>query len=111
MEHEETCIQTELQIEEHDTEYICNLFKMLGDPKRLQVVCALMGTRMCVAHLAERVGMEQSALSHQLRNLKNAGIIKSKKQGKQVYYSLDDAHITGIIQQAVDHSKHVRGGD
>jgi ArsR family transcriptional regulator len=81
---------------------------MLGEAGRLKIVCALMGTRMCVAHLAGQVGMEQSALSHQLRNLKAAGLVRSEKVGKQVFYSLDDEHVYTIISQAVSHTQHRR---
>ena len=107
--HKDECQKSELVLNEENTDYVSGLFKMLGEPGRLKIVCALMGTRMCVAHLAEQVEMEQSALSHQLRNLKNAGLVKSEKQGKQVFYSLDDQHIYTIITQAIDHSKHRKG--
>lgn len=91
--------------------YVCGLFKMLGDPSRLKIVCALMGTEMCVMHLAEEVGMEQSAMSHQLKNLRDAGLIKGVKNGKQVIYSLDDTHVYSIIKEAVDHARHMAKGN
>lgn len=108
--HEQECRESELIVSEEDETYVCGLFKMLGDASRMKIVCALMGTQMCVAHLAEHVGMEQSALSHQLRNLKTAGIVKSERKGKQIFYSLDDEHVFTIIKQAIDHAEHVKGG-
>ncbi|HBU11724.1 MAG TPA: transcriptional regulator [Clostridiales bacterium] len=106
--HTDLCRVSAIEISAEHEETVCNLFKMLGDPNRLKIVCALMGTRMCVAHLAAYVGMEQSALSHQLRNLKQAGLVKSEKQGKQVFYSLDDEHVSGMIEQAAAHARHLR---
>ena len=96
-----------LSVSPENETYVCGLFKMLGDPSRLRVVCALMGMQMCVMHLADEVNMEQSALSHQLRKLKDAGLVKSEKNGKQVLYSLDDTHVYDIIKQAVDHAGHM----
>ncbi len=106
--HSDECLKSELLVSAKDEVYVSELFKMLGEPGRLRIVCALAGTRMCVAHLAEQVGMKQSALSHQLRNLRNSGIVKSEKSGKQVFYSLDDEHINSIIKQAVSHAAHRR---
>lgn len=96
-----------LSVSPENETYVCGLFKMLGDPSRLRIVCALMGTQMCVMHLAAEVDMEQSALSHQLRKLRDAGLVKSEKNGKQVLYSLDDTHVYAIIKQAVDHAGHM----
>ncbi len=108
--HTDECRRSEIQVEEQDVQYVCELFKMLGEASRLKIVCALMGTKMCVAHLAEEVGMEQSALSHQLKNLKQAGLVKAEKSGKQVFYRLDDRHVFIIIGQAIDHAEHIRNG-
>ncbi len=104
--HKDECKKSEVIIAKSEEAHIAEFFKMLGDPGRLRIVCALLGTRMCVAHLAEQVGMEQSALSHQLRNLKNSGLVKSEKNGKQVFYSLDDEHVSLILKQAADHARH-----
>ncbi|MDL2237469.1 metalloregulator ArsR/SmtB family transcription factor [Christensenellaceae bacterium OttesenSCG-928-K19] len=107
--HEE-CKRSAIEVNSEDEERVCGLFKTLGEASRLRIVCALMNTQMCVAHLAEAVEMEQSAVSHQLRNLKAANLVKSEKKGKQVFYSLDDGHVFGIISQAIEHAKHMRGG-
>lgn len=107
---EDNCKKSEVIIGRDDEENVSMIFKMLGEVSRLKIVCALMGTELCVAHLAEEVNMEQSALSHQLRNLKNVGLIKSEKKGKQVFYSLDDEHVKTILEQAVAHVRHTRKG-
>lgn len=98
-------------VEPGDEKFVCQLFKLLGDPNRLKIVCALMGTEECVADLAGLVGMEQSALSHQLKNLKDASLVKSERRGQKVAYSLDDEHIYEIIMQALDHAEHIRKGE
>lgn len=94
-----------------EAEYVAQLFKLLGDPNRLRIVCALLERPLCVADLAAQVGMEQSALSHQLKNLKSAALVRAERRGRQIVYSLDDAHVLAIIVQALDHAKHVRKGE
>ena len=82
------------------------IFKMLSDQSRLRIIFALHDTEMCVAHLCETLGMQQSAVSHQLQNLKTARLVKSRKEGKNVFYSLDDAHVLHIIDQVLEHIRH-----
>ena len=100
-----------LRVNEKDAEYVCQLFKLLGDPNRLRIVCALLEQPLCVADLAAEVGMEQSALSHQLKNLKIASLVRSERRGRQIVYSLDDEHVLAILEQALDHAEHVRRGE
>lgn len=100
-----------LCVNEGNAEYVCQLFKLLGDPNRLRIVCALLEKPLCVADLAAEVGMEQSALSHQLRHLKAASLVKSERKGRQVVYSLNDEHVLEIIRQALDHAEHIRKGE
>ncbi len=82
------------------------IFKMLSDETRLRIILALHNTEMCVACICEEVGMEQSAVSHQLRNMRGARLVKSRKDGKNVYYSLDDEHVLHIIDQVLEHIHH-----
>ncbi|MBD5560283.1 MAG: winged helix-turn-helix transcriptional regulator [Clostridia bacterium] len=100
-----------LYVDDINAEYVCQLFKQLGDPNRLRIVCALLERPQCVADLAAEVGMEQSALSHQLKNLKNASLVRCERQGRQIVYSLDDSHVLAILVQALDHAEHVRKGE
>lgn len=108
---EHVCIASAPAVTEANRSYICELFRLLGDPTRLRIVLALMGTEMCVAHLAEELGMTQSAVSHQLKNLKNSSLVKHERRGKQVFYGLDDQHIQKILEQAVEHAEHIRKGE
>ena len=80
-------------------------FKALSDPTRLKIVLALLKTELCVCDLAALFGVSVSAISHQLRYLKNMRLVKFRKDGKMVYYSLDDFHINTIIGET---QKHVR---
>lgn len=82
---------------------VSELFKVFGDSTRARIICALNIEEMCVCDLAALLSMTQSAISHQLRVLKTARIVKSRKQGRVVYYSLDDAHIGQIFATAFDH--------
>mgnify|MGYP000115924505 CR=1 FL=1 len=82
---------------------VSELFRVFGDSTRSRIICALNIEEMCVCDLAVLLNMTQSAISHQLRLLKVSRIVKSRKQGRVVYYSLDDAHIGQIFAMAFDH--------
>jgi len=79
------------------------LFKVFGDPTRIKILYSLFESELCVCAIAELLEMEQSAISHQLRVLKNARLVKSRKEGKTVFYSLDDDHVGLIIAQGYNH--------
>ena len=79
------------------------LFKMFGDGTRLKILTVLSKQPCSVNDLSEILGMSQSAISHQLRLLKDANLVKSRKVGKVVYYSLADSHIAMIMSQGLDH--------
>ena len=83
-----------------------NIFKALGDNTRLKIVDALIDNEANVNSLVTKLGMTQSAISHQLKILKLNGIIKSERKGKEVYYSLDDAHIETIVKTVIEHTSH-----
>lgn len=79
-------------------------FKVLGDPTRLNIVLALGREELCVCDVAALLGMTESAISHQLRLLKNLRLVKCRKNGKMAYYSLDDEHIEDLIRLATRHA-------
>ena len=83
-----------------------NLFKALGDGTRLKIVNALMDGEKNVNSLVSKLGITQSAISHQLKILKLNEIIKSERKGKEVYYSLDDNHIEIIVKTVIEHTSH-----
>jgi DNA-binding transcriptional ArsR family regulator len=82
---------------------LSEIFKILGDPTRLRIMLALRRRELCVCELSAVIKLSVSAISHQLRLLRGMKLVKFRKQGKQVFYSLDDDHIEEIIQQAQIH--------
>lgn len=82
---------------------LSELFKVFGDSTRIRILTALMNKEMCVIHLAEHLSMGQSAVSHQLRILRTAGLVRPRREGKTVFYSLDDEHVRSIIAAGLAH--------
>lgn len=82
---------------------LADLFKIFGDTTRIKILCALFQAEMCVCDIAALFGMTQSAISHQLRVLKQARLVKYRKDGKVVYYSLEDEHVKRIFDQGLIH--------
>ena len=86
---------------------LADIFKALGDPTRVKMIYALLQAgELCVHDLCELLNMTQSAISHQLRYLRNLRLVKRRKVGKTVYYSLDDHHIEQIFAQTLQHITH-----
>ena len=82
---------------------LAELFKALGDPTRVKILSCLKAKDMCVGEIADALNMTTSAISHQLRVLKAIKLVKGTKEGKEVRYSLDDDHVTLIMQCGLDH--------
>lgn len=89
--------------EEEPIYQVADLFKVFGDSTRARIICALSISELCVCDLSILLNMSQSAVSHQLRTLKQARIVKNRRSGKTVYYSLDDEHIKELFNVAFDH--------
>lgn len=82
---------------------LAEFYKVFGDATRIKILCALFQGELCVCGLAEVVGMTQSAVSHQLRVLKQMKLVKNRREGKTIYYSLADGHIQSILNQGMEH--------
>lgn len=82
---------------------LAELFKVFGDSTRVRIICALFESELCVCDIAQVLNMTQSAISHQLRVLKQARLVKFRRDGKTVYYSLTDEHIMNIFNQGFEH--------
>lgn len=82
---------------------LAELFKIFGDHTRIKILYALLGHEMCVCDIAGLLGMSQSSISHQLRILKQSSLVKFRREGKQVFYSLADEHVMTILSQGFDH--------
>lgn len=85
---------------------IADFFKVFGDSTRLKILCALLNGEVCVGDLAEVLNINNSAISHQLRVLRQNDLVKFRKHGKTVFYSLDDQHVSILLKQGIEHILH-----
>jgi len=90
-------------ISDRDLERLSLTYRVLGDPNRLKIVMVLRNIEMCVCDLAAFTGLSESAMSHQLRRLKDLSLVKSRREGQIVYYALDDEHVTELLDVGLDH--------
>ena len=82
---------------------LAELFKIFGDSTRIKILYVLFESEMCVCDIAQLLGMTQSAISHQLRSLKQSRLVKARREGKTVFYSLADGHVRTILDQGMEH--------
>ncbi|MBW1781929.1 MAG: winged helix-turn-helix transcriptional regulator [Deltaproteobacteria bacterium] len=88
---------------EPELDRLAAIFKALGDPTRLRIVTALAGGEMCVCDLSAFLGLSESAVSHQLRRLKDLALVRHRRDGQVLYYSLDDDHVTALLKLGLEH--------
>ncbi|MCR2044228.1 metalloregulator ArsR/SmtB family transcription factor [Anaerosalibacter massiliensis] len=93
-------------IEEQKIKLLSEIFKALSDPTRLKIIYVLSKSPLCVCDIAQLLDMTQSAISHHLRMLRNLNLVKFRKEGKMVIYSLDDHHVLELFSQGLDHVNH-----
>ncbi len=106
--HQETVSRVQEQMPAEEQLYdLAELFKVFGDSTRIKIIWALFEAEMCVCDIACLLNMSQSAISHQLRVLKQARLVKRRREGKIIYYSLDDEHVERIFQQGISHIGHL----
>jgi len=86
-----------------DFNNLAELFKVLGDPTRIRIIYILSQEELCVCDIAGVLGVSVSAVSHQLRILRNLKLVKFRREGKMAYYSLDDTHISQLFNQGLEH--------
>jgi DNA-binding transcriptional ArsR family regulator len=98
-------LKKELQ-DEKEIDILSGTFKALSDSTRLKIIYILSKSSLCVCDIASILDMTQSAISHQLRILRDMKLVRFKREGKLVIYSLDDDHVLGLFEQALDHVKH-----
>ena len=102
--HEDIVVRVKDKLPAEETLYdLAELFKVFGDTTRIKIICALFESEMCVCDLSCLLNMTQSAISHQLRVLKSARLVKFRRKGKVVYYSLDDEQIIHIYDAGLNH--------
>jgi len=93
----------EAQPEEEDLYDLAELFKVFGDSTRIRILYALIEGNLCVGDIAQILNLSQSSVSHQLRILKDAKLVKFKREGKVIFYSLDDDHVKTILNMGMEH--------
>ncbi|MGI6262279.1 MAG: ArsR/SmtB family transcription factor [Succiniclasticum sp.] len=93
-------------LDEERTRLLAEFFKVLGDPTRVKIINALANEELCVSDLAAALEMTQSAVSHQLKLLRMANQVKTRREGKSIFYSLDDQHVLDIQEEALTHISH-----
>ncbi len=94
-------------LNEHLAAHVAELFRAFSDTSRVRIISALMDGEMNISALAEVVGISESAVSHHMRGLRQMRMVQSRREGKEVYYRIDDEHIIALFQQGV---KHVQNG-
>ena len=104
--HDTIIQRVRAEMPDEDTLYdLSELFRIFGDSTRIRILYVLFEAEMCVCDIAALLGMTQSAISHQLRALKNARLVKSRREGKTVFYALADDHVKDIIDRGLEHVK------
>ena len=89
---------------------LAETFRALGDPTRVRILDALSASELCVCDLATLLGLTESAVSHQLRLLRHLRIVRTRREGRMVFYALDDQHVISLFRQGLDHVEEAAGG-
>ena len=92
-------------IAQNDIQRLALTYKIMGDPTRLKIIMALRGGEMCVCDIAAFLGLSESAVSHQLRRLRESSLVRSRRDGQILYYSLDDDHVLDLVTVGLHHIK------
>lgn len=95
-----------MPIDDHISLHLANLFSALSDPTRVRIIDLLLDDELSVGSIAEQLGMTESAVSHQLRGLRLQRIVRARKQGRQVFYCLDDEHVAELFRFGLKHMEH-----
>ncbi|NLB52182.1 MAG: winged helix-turn-helix transcriptional regulator [Syntrophomonadaceae bacterium] len=105
--HEEAVAEVSKQmLSDNEARSLADIFKTLGDSTRVKMLFALMTRELCVCDLATVIGSSESAVSHQLRILRTQKLVKFRRDGKVLYYSLDDDHVSTLFRQGLEHISH-----
>jgi ArsR family transcriptional regulator len=93
-------------LKEQTSRHLADLFSALSDPTRLRIISVLLENELNVGDIATQLTMTESAVSHQLRGLRQLRLVRSRKNGRQVYYALDDDHVAKLYRLGLDHVEH-----
>jgi len=97
-------------LQSREVDALTGIFKVLGDPTRVRILDALSRAELCVRDLAAQVALSESAVSHQLRLLRSARIVRTRRAGRMVFYALDDQHVLTLFEQGLRHAQEGRKG-
>ena len=104
--HEDIVVRVKDKLPAEETLYdLAELFKVFGDTTRIKIICALFESEMCVCDLAILLNMTKSAISHQLSTLRENNLVKFRREGKMIFYSLSDYHVKEIFEKGMEHIK------
>jgi len=95
--------ETSLVLDEHVAAHVAELFSVFGDTSRVRIVSAIIEKELNVGKLADLIDITESAISHHLRHLRQMGVVISRREGKEVYYHIEDDHIRSLFRQGVSH--------
>ena len=95
------------KLDDEQSQKLAEIFKILGIPTRIKLLSLLINEEMCVCDIAEALNMEQSAVSHQLRILRDARLVRFRKEVKEAWYTLDDEHVVKLMAQGMEHIMHL----
>lgn len=98
-----------VRLEDATAQALADTFRLLGDPTRVRIVDALAVGALCVHEISERIALSESAVSHQLRLMRSMRIVRGRREGRCVYYTLDDQHVLDLFQQGLRHVSEGRG--
>lgn len=93
-------------IDSATAEQLAQVFRAMADPTRVRILSALVGAELCVGDLAEVLEMSISAISHQLRLLRELRVVRKRREGKHIYYALDDEHVRDLFERGLEHVQH-----
>ncbi len=93
-------------LDETTASQLAELFRTLSDPSRVRIISALLDGELTAGELAKTVGLSKSAVSHQMRGLRQMRMVRARKTGRQVFYQLDDVHVAELFQRGLDHVCH-----
>jgi len=99
-------IASDAQLDDRTVMRVAEIFSALSDPSRIRIIASLRDAERHVGALAEMAGLSESAVSHHLRNLRQLRIVKARRDGRQIFYSLDDEHIADLFQRSLEHVLH-----
>lgn len=95
--------EEDLQADSREVEVLAELFHQMADPTRLLLLMSMFSGEKCVCELAEKTDVSVSAVSHQLRSLRTARLVRSRKKGRHVFYTLDDDHVRDLVSKGLEH--------